>query len=51
MYNNNIRSVTKLTPFEVLTGHIETNNPFSVEEYSNTTQENLKDHTKQYKAN
>lgn len=45
-YNHSIHSVTELTPFEVVFGHTNTNNPYSIELEKQYFQKMVKDHAK-----
>lgn len=48
-YNHTIHSVTGLTPFEVVFGHTDSNNPFNIEFEKSYTQQLVKDHLKRTK--
>lgn len=47
-YNNSIHSITKLSPFELLSGHIHTRQPFPSKPNFSTEQEYLDQHKKNY---
>lgn len=47
-YNNSIHTSTKLTPFEAITGHLNTPSPFPTEPNLQTNQEYLDNHKKEY---
>ncbi|KAG7297303.1 hypothetical protein JYU34_019262 [Plutella xylostella] len=49
-YNNSIHSVTNLTPFEVVFGHVESENPFNVNFEKQYLQKLMKDHAKRTKV-
>lgn len=49
-YNHSIHSVTELTPFEVVFGHTDTNNPFSIELEKQYFQKMVKDHAKRIRV-
>lgn len=48
-YNNTIHSVTGLTPFEVVFGHTDSDNPFNVNLQQQYLQQLVKDHAKRTK--
>lgn len=48
-YNHTIHSTTGLTPFEIVFGHTDTDNPFNVEFEKCYTQQLVKDHEKRTK--
>lgn len=48
-YNNTIHSTTGLTPFEIVFGHTDTNNPFNCDLEKSYVQQLLKDHSKRTK--
>lgn len=49
-YNHSIHSVTGLTPFEVVFGHTDAENPFGIEFEKHYTQQLVKDHAKRTKV-
>ena len=47
-YNNSIHATTKLTPFELISGHYNRSNPFIIQPNYNTRHDYLNEHTANY---